>query len=357
MVPRSLLAALICAAATTLVPSPAHADVTWLCHPALKSDPCRPGLATTRFSAAGEKLGVERPRQHKRRIDCFYVYPTVSDQQRDIATKRKDPEILSIARFQAARYSQECRVFAPVYRQRTIVGLVRSPELVNERGYRDVREAWRTYLHRHNRGRGVVIMGHSQGTWVLRKLIAEEVDRKPRVRRRLVSALLLGGNAATRDFRNIDPCRSARQLGCMIAFSTYDEAPPEDGIFARAERGDAEPVCTNPANLGSREAAGVEPIFPGVRFAPGTAIGNAIDLMGVEQPLTDTPWAKVEDAYRARCVKSGGFDYLELTPIDGAPDFKPSPTPQWGLHLTDGNIALGDLIRVVRAQAAAYARR
>ena len=57
-------------------------------------------------------------------MDCFYVYLTVSDQQTLLATKAKDPEIRSIALYQAARYSQHCRVFAPVYRQVTLAGLL-----------------------------------------------------------------------------------------------------------------------------------------------------------------------------------------------------------------------------------------
>ena len=53
-------------------------------------------------------------------VDCFYVYPTVSNQQSRLATKRVDPEIRSIALYQAARFSQVCRVFAPMYPQLTL---------------------------------------------------------------------------------------------------------------------------------------------------------------------------------------------------------------------------------------------
>ena len=62
-------------------------------------------------------------RDRDRGVDCFYVYPTVSDQQSRLATKRVDPEIRSIALYQAARFSQLCRVYAPVYRQATVPAL------------------------------------------------------------------------------------------------------------------------------------------------------------------------------------------------------------------------------------------
>ena len=58
---------------------------------------------------------------------------------------------------------------------------------MHEQGYEDVVEAWRAYLRRFNHGRGVVLIGHSQGTFVLRRLIREEIDPKASARRRLVS--------------------------------------------------------------------------------------------------------------------------------------------------------------------------
>ena len=101
-------------------------------------------------------------------------------------------------------------------------------------------EAWRTYLSRFNKGRGFVIIGHSQGTRVLRKLVREEIDRRRAVRRRMLSALLLGGNVLVRDgkriggdFQRIPACGFAQQLGCVIAYSVFNYTPPEDSRFGR----------------------------------------------------------------------------------------------------------------------------
>jgi len=59
-------------------------------------------------------------------VDCFYVYPTVSDQKTPNANLHIDPEERSIALYQAARYSQYCRVFAPMYRNFAIPEASRS---------------------------------------------------------------------------------------------------------------------------------------------------------------------------------------------------------------------------------------
>src|ERR671911_109410 len=194
---KPLLAALSVLVFLSLAPA-AEAKVVWLCEPEKRANPCEPSLTTTSYAPSGERLGVKRVRRAaRRRADCFYVYPTVSDQKQPQATKVVDAVLRSIALYQVARYSRDCRVFAPVYRQVTIQGLL-NPSTVTremrEQGYDDVVEAWRRYLRRHNRGRGVVLMGHSQGTFVLRRLIREEIDPKPAARRRIVSAVLPGGH-------------------------------------------------------------------------------------------------------------------------------------------------------------------
>jgi hypothetical protein len=347
---------LLVAVAALTIPAAAEARVKWLCSP-MQRDVCDTPLTTTVLSPAREPLRVERPRRDARTIDCFYVYPTVSDQPTEYANKRIDPEIRSIALFQAARFNQVCRVFAPVYRQRTVASIgapsgPRRPRAIDVADA-DVREAWRTYLRRHNGGRGVVLIGHSQGTFRLRTLIKRDIDDGGRVQRRIVSALLLGGNVVEGEFNGFLPCRSAVQLGCVVAFSVYDETPPADSLFGRAPGG-AKVVCTNPARLLGGPAS-VETIYPSEPYAPGTLIATGIQLLGVEQPTAPTPWVSVR-GYRARCAREARASFLKITPLGGAPDFSPSPTPQWGLHLTDGNIALGDLVRLVRRQAAAFAR-
>jgi Protein of unknown function (DUF3089) len=363
---RILLLAAVTICCTVVVPSSAAAATHWLCKPGKKDNPCEVSLDTTRLSPTGERLGVDRieaPRNPK--FDCFYVYPTVSDQKGATANFRIDPELRSIALFQAARYTSDCRVFAPVYRQITlqgILGVADPTPAEQERAYTDVRSAWRDYLNNHNRGRGVVLIGHSQGSIMLRRLLAQEVDRKPRVRKRLISALVLGWNVLVKrgsdtggDFKNLPACRSRSQIGCVIAFSTFNQVPPADAIFGRTTEKGREVLCANPAALGGGSAK-VTPIQPSEPFAPGTTIGAAVGILGVPTPRVSTAWRAFPGSYRARCSSAGGANVLMITALGGAPVFQPSPTPAWGLHLVDANIALGDLVGLVRRQAAVWRR-
>ena len=217
---RTLLLAVALTALAVALPGAASAKTVWLCKPGLASNPCTPGLSTTAFTGAVTSLGkVKVTAQRKPPIDCFYVYPTVSDQKTPNANLTIDPEERSIALYQAARYSQYCRVYAPMYRQGTLTSLNGARDADGNLAYGDVRDAWNEYLKKDNRGRGVVLLGHSQGSFVLRSLITKEIDARKAVRRRIVSAQLLGGNVAVKagtgiggDFRHIAACRSRTQL-------------------------------------------------------------------------------------------------------------------------------------------------
>ena len=242
-------------------------NTVWLCKPGIPNNPCDPGFDTTLLSPDGQVAGTQSVKpDRKRKFDCFYVYPTVSDDKSTNSDLSIDPEERSIALYQAARYSLHCRVFAPMYRQVTLQALFSGgtlPADAQQIAYGDVVAAWKTYLRNYNRGRGVVLIGHSQGTFVLRELIHQLVDRHKNVRARLISGVLLGGNVTVRaggniggDFKHIPGCRKLKRTGCVIAFSTFDAPVPDDALFGRPSTlvapglpttGDV--LCTNPAAL------------------------------------------------------------------------------------------------------------
>ena len=76
---------------------------------------------------------------------------------------------------QASRYTEVCDVYAPIYRQNTIpslLGAIEVPAGVNtyEIAYADVVDAFKHYITTANNGRGFILIGHSQGTSMLRRL-------------------------------------------------------------------------------------------------------------------------------------------------------------------------------------------
>lgn len=353
------------AVAPTTTPSvTAWPSTAWLCRPGIPANPCTPDLTTTRVSFTRGILGVTRATVARRPpVDCFYVYPTVSDQKTPNADLTVDPQERSIARFQAAQFSRVCQVYAPMYRQLTLANIGGAATRAQQAlAFGDVLAAWRTYLHRYNHGRGVVIIGHSQGSFLLRKLIATQIDPNASARKLLVSAILLGGNVTVRtgtgiggDFHHIAACRSATQTGCVIAYSTFGTVPPADSVFGRTTAPGLQVLCTNPAAL--RGGTGLlDPILPTRAFAPGSSIAAGISLLHFGIPPVTTPWVSAPGAYSARCSTAGGASTLVISPLGGAPHLQPSPLASWGLHLVDVNIALGNLVGIVASEAASYHR-
>jgi hypothetical protein len=318
-------------------------------------------------------IGVQHPKALANPpIDCFYVYPTVSDEKTGNSDLQIQSTERSIALYQVARYSQYCRVYAPMYRQVTLAGFALpgtsgSTSKANRAlPVTDVENALEDYLTHDNHGRGFVLIGHSQGSLVLRTVIAQKVDPKPSVRRRLLSAILLGGNVLVKrnsgiggDFKHIPACRANTQLGCVIAFSTFDQPVPPKSLFGRpgslgraAPKGD-EVLCTNPANLAGGSGV-LDTIQPSAPFAPGSTIALGLGVLNWKVPMPPTVFWASPNSYTARCEDSGGAHVLEVTARNGAQTPTPAPTPDWGLHLLDANLALGNLISIVRSESAAY---
>jgi hypothetical protein len=323
-------------------------------------------MKTTVFSGWETRAGVTTPKIARNpKVDCFYLYPTVSNQSTDVATKAADPEIRDIALFQAARYSQVCRVFAPLYRQVTVQGLNRG-HYPAKLGDRDLIEAWKLFLSKYSKGRGFVLIGHSQGSFRLINLIRRQIDNNPKLRKRLLSAILLGGNVTVKQgsdrggsFQNIPACRASTQLHCVMAFSSFNQTPPDNSVFGRTTSGfgaggsGLEVLCTNPAALPGG-AANLDSIVPSKPYAPGTLIAIGIQLLHLNYPKVSTPWLESKGAFSGECSNDGGASFLKITSNPGTPVPDPSPNSQWGLHLIDANVALGNLLSVVRSEIAAY---
>jgi hypothetical protein len=178
---------------------------SWLCRPDLAANnACDVDLTTTVIAADGSTTREAWTADRNAPIDCFYVYPTVSTDTAPTSDMVVDEAERNVIRQQFARFGSKCRLFAPMYRQITLAGLRRllgpgSSGPAFERGtqYEDVRDAWRYYLEHDNNGRGFVLVGHSQGAFILAELVRQEIDGKP-AQRRLISAMLLGTNIAVR---------------------------------------------------------------------------------------------------------------------------------------------------------------
>jgi hypothetical protein len=357
----------------------APSNTVWLCKPGLADNPCEADMTTTVIAADNTSTTETASPAEDPTIDCFYVYPTVSGQTTTNADLTIDPEEVAVANSHASRFSQVCKVYAPMYRQLTLAAInaVPAPEGEQPQGdttasrdiaYADVLSAWQDYLAHYNNGRGVVLIGHSQGTMMLTRLVTEEIDPNPDARKLLVSTLLIGGNVLVAqgqdvggDFQNIPACRSEDETGCVVAYSTFMEPPPADSLFGRTDSGPGaamgrdveglEVLCVNPA----APSGGTGDLLP---YNPTAPLPGALGVLVGSIPSATTPWVSYPGQYTAHCESANGANWLQVDPTNVPGDERPVVSqvlgPTWGLHLVDVNIALGNLVDLVRAQAEAY---
>jgi hypothetical protein len=335
--------------------TPAPSNTVWLCRPGASINPCVGNLNLTVVEPNGSKSRAASAVNPTPAIDCFYVYPTVSTETTINSDLVVQPEETATAETQAERFSQVCRVWAPMYNQETTAGLATEGLTDNKYeqvAYDSVLAAWRDYLAHYNDGRPIVFIGHSQGAAMLIDLLRSQVDPNPAVRKLLVSAIILGGNVQVPTgkldggtFQHIPACQAASETGCVMAYSSFSSEPPADSYFGRPGQGVSlqsgqttktgeQVLCVNPAAL-SGGSGPLAPIFP----APKREAA---------------PWVEYPDLYTARCESAGGATWLNINTIVTAGGTRPRVTaslgPKWGLHLYDVSLALGNLVQIVQEE-------
>jgi len=353
---------------------------SWLCRPGAH-DACDIDETTTVVAADGTFTKETWKADANAPIDCFYVYPTISTDPGQNSDMTADPAEINVIKQQFARFASMCRPYAPLYRQITLVGLRKmlaapgaAPAFGEGLQYNDVKDAWNYYLEHDNKGRGVVLVAHSQGSFILIDLIKREIDGKP-VQSRLISAMLMGtvvpvpkGKDVGGAFQKIPLCHSASQIGCLITFASFRStvAPPANTLFGKVPDPAMVAACTNPAAL----AGGSGELHAYLSSDGRTITGTSKPKPWVvpEQPI-ETPWVSAPGLLTARCASNDNASgYLEVTvngnPADPRVDdiigdigVMPNVLANWGLHLVDVNLTMGNLLDIVGAQAKAYAAK
>jgi hypothetical protein len=349
---------------------------TWLCRPGGK-DACAIDEATTVVAADGKLTRETWSADPKAPIDCFYVYPTISTDPTPNSDMNPDPAEMNVIKQQFARFASKCQPYAPMYRQVTLVGLRRmlapGAAVTLDQGlqYDDVKDAWNYYLQHDNKGRGFVLVAHSQGSFILNRLIRDEIDGKP-IQSRMLSAILLGttiavpkGKDVGGSFQHVPLCRSASQIGCAITYASFRSTvvPPANTLFGKVPDSNMVAACTNPAALGGGS---------GELHAYLDSTGRTITTNTPAKPWVtpeqkvDTPWVSVPGLLTAKCASNDNASgYLEVT-VHGDPNdprvddivgdigVGTNVLANWGLHLIDVNLSMGNLLDIVSAQTRAY---
>lgn len=362
---------------TSRVASTVSPATVWLCRPGMASNPCAYSRRATAIEADGSRstatLSVEPPSTGEK-FACFYVYPTVSTQKRANANLTVQTSEIAAAVAQASQFSQVCTVWAPMYRQATDSSIAKGLSRASgaaltlrstfDVAYDSLLSAWRSFLAHDDHGRPIILLGHSQGAAILIHLIARQVDDDPALLRRLVVAIVAGGNLQVptgktegATFTRVPLCTSPYQTGCAIAYSTFPAEPPSSAVLGRPGQGVSlqsgqtgrrgeQVACVNPSALGGG-AGDLTPYFLSV-------------TQGGLSPPVSTPWVTYPGLYSASCESKHGATWLQVTTIAGPSNSRPTVEenlgPTWGYHANDVNLVLGTLVRDVAGEEAAFVR-
>jgi hypothetical protein len=295
----------------------------WISRPGLKTEPAR-----------WYPEGSDPPQPSAQSGVVFFVHPTSYISRDSWNGPIDDPTARSRAelfvRGMASPFHAAAQIWVPRYRQATIGAFLTNDAramMALDLAYADVLAAFDTFVKEAPADEPIVLAGHSQGSFILRRLIRDRIAGKPIAKRVLVAYLAGWPVSIEHDLplMGLPACEGAQDTGCIASWLTF--ADPSDTAMLREAYAnkpglDGEPVgsspflCINPLT-GTRDAS-----------AP------AADNLGTLVPdLNSTPMqAKlVKGQIGARCEDDN------LLHIGEPPDFGLGPyvLPGNNYHLYD----------------------
>ncbi len=324
-------------------PQPAFGEARYA-DPALwLAQPGTSGEATARTLPQGAAHGTP--------VDAavFFIHPTSFASR----TAWNDPLTDADARSHAVQYvramaspfGDAAEIWAPRYRQATIGAFLTERPDAREAldlANGDVLAAFDWFVAHADRQRPIVLVGHSQGAYLLLRLLKERVAGTPLAGR--IAAVYVAGWPVSKRHdlaaTGLPACSGPAQAGCIMSWQSYAEpaSPPKirPGYVAATaldggNRLDASPLCTNPLTGGAAASAPASANHG--TFAPSEDLASATLRPG---------------AIPARCDASG------LLLIGDPPDLGPFVLPGNNYHVYDIMLFWQNLREDVRGRVAAW---
>lgn len=161
-------------------------------------------------------------------VDVFFVHPTsyLSDESwnanaAEYSTRISQQDVVQ----QSSVFNGSARVFAPRYRQATMGTFAYLNEENSRRAldlaYKDIREAFQFYLRNYNDGRPFILAGHSQGAFLVVRLMQDFLDVTEASRdSRFIIAYAPGAGIKPDQFQKLKSCTSPEQTSCYVSWNS-----------------------------------------------------------------------------------------------------------------------------------------
>jgi hypothetical protein len=184
-------------------------------------------------------------------VDVFFLHPTSFTNINDTGWNASINDTSLNAKtdygsilYQASVFN-ECRVFAPRYRQANLKAYYATDTVkalqAFELAYQDIKTAFQYYLSHYNNGHAIIIASHSQGSTHAQRLLREFFENKP-LAGKLVAAYIAGMRIPKNYYSSLSPCTDAMQTGCFTAWRTFRK--DYEPAFVKKEKSDC--FVTNP---------------------------------------------------------------------------------------------------------------
>jgi hypothetical protein len=265
----------------------------WLARPDLPDDPSR---WTPEGYEPAPKPGVA----------IFYLHPTTYLGRDRWNGPFDNAEANERARLftqtQASAFNGVGAVWAPRYRQATFGAFLSDKgdaEKAIDFAYGDISAAFDAFLATVPASRPIILVGHSQGSMLLLRLLKDRIAGTP-LARRILAVYAAGwpiSLEADLPALGLDACDGPGQINCILSWQSFAE-PADPGLIRDAF--DRAPGLTGANRKGTRLLC-TNPLTG----APGTAALPAANL-GALQPTDDYAGVVLQSArIGARCADSG----------------------------------------------------
>ena len=181
------------------------------------------------------------------KADVFFVVPTLFSDKRNTSWNsniydEKFSELLieSSIKYQATAWLNAGNLYSPNYRQAHF-------RVFDERfwsnggedaynlAYQDIKKAFEVYLKNFNKGKPIIIAGHSQGAGHLKRLLQEVFDGKE-IENKLIAAYLIGTKITKDDFFSLKLMNKEDEIGGYVTWNTFKVLNNEDKYNLTVDR-------------------------------------------------------------------------------------------------------------------------
>ncbi|MDG2002644.1 MAG: DUF3089 domain-containing protein [Novosphingobium sp.] len=194
----------------------------------------------------------------------------------------------------ASPFNRSADIWAPRYRQAALGAfLVDRPEAVKalDAAYGDVLKSFDFFISTVAKDRPIVLAGHSQGSFHLRRLIGDRIAGTP-LANRIAAAYVVGWPVSlVHDLPSMDlpPCTASDQPGCIMSWLTVAE-PADNNLMLQKfahqkgldgqELQDGPFLCSNPltgtADGGAEASANLGTLIPDLEKGDGRLVAGTI---------------------------------------------------------------------------------